>query len=131
MMTMMVERQRQRQRRRQCRPGSRFSRPVAYCSSRSFGARPGPHPGPHPGPGRAAASAAIVVAVNATVKLSFCPSLLAAPLPAYAAAAAPPVICIKNIIHCNRKDLHKNILHRDGLWYGGVGWAKGIKRIMK
>lgn len=64
MMTMMVER-----RRRQCRPGSRFSRPVAYCSSRSFG----PHRGPGPRPGRAAASAAIVVAVNATVKLSFCP----------------------------------------------------------
>lgn len=46
-------------------------------------------------------------------------------LPACAPAAAPPVICIKNIIHCNRKDLHKNILHRDGLWYAGWDWGGG------
>lgn len=42
------------------------------------------------------------------VVLSYLPPVPRPLLPA--CAAAPPVICIKNIIHCNRKDLHKNIL---------------------
>lgn len=68
-------------------------------------------PIPHPHSSRTYVLLQVLPSLSLSTRLSSCRSVLPPPRPLLpACAAAPPVICIKNIIHCNRKDLHKNIL---------------------